>query len=124
MRKQIGVAAAAAVINLSALGVASAQTHPTLETLSGVWNAEPLKVRLNSAFDVSVWGPDASSLRRVELTIRPSGEGTIKVTRSVVDGRGKPKPATVSVEEAQLHLKMPAAADPKRFEPIVDVLKP
>ena len=124
MRKQIGVAAAAAVINLSALGVASAQTHPTLDTLSGVWNAEPLKIRLSSAFDVSVWGPDASSLRKVQLTIQPSGDGTIKVTRSVIDGHGRTKPATVSVEEAQLHVRMPETVDASRIEPVVEVLKP
>src|ERR1700722_16087861 len=124
MRKQIGVAAAAAVINLSALGVASAQTHPTLDTLSGVWNAEPLKIRLSSAFDVSVWGPAASSLRKVQLTIQPSGDGTIKVTRSVIDGHGRTKPATVSVEEAQLHVRMSETVDASRIEPVVEVLKP
>jgi hypothetical protein len=123
MRKQI-VAVAAAVINLSALGVVSAQTHPTLDMLSGVWTAEPLKIRLSSAFDVSVWGPDASSLRKVQLTIQPSGDGTIKVTRSVVDGHGRTKPATVSVEEAQLHVRMPETGDASRVEPIVEVLKP
>ncbi len=111
MQKHIVVVLAVAALNLPALAARAEPPatyrhrpvrHPRrrrLETLSGVWNAEPLKVRLNSAFDVSVWGPDASSLRKVELTIRPSGEGTIKVTRSVVDGRGKPKPATVSVED-------------------------
>jgi hypothetical protein len=118
------VAAAVAALSLSAPGSAPAQTSAMLDSLSGVWSAEPLKVRLSSDLDVSVWGPNASSVRKVELTIRPSGEGTIKVTRSVVDGRGKTRPASVTVEEAQLLLRIPDAADVHRLEPIVDVLKP
>jgi hypothetical protein len=123
MRKQI-VAVAVAALSLSALSIASTQTASILDALSGEWSAEPLKVRLSSDFDASVWGPDAASLRKVELTIRPSGEGRIKVTRSVVDARGRTKPASVSVEEAQLLLHVPDAVDPSRIEPVVDVLKP
>jgi hypothetical protein len=123
MRKEI-VAVAAAALSLSALGIAFPQSASILEALSGTWSAEPLKVRLSSDFDVSVWGPDASSLRKVELTIRPSGEGQIKVTRSVVDGHGRTKPASVSVEEAQLLLHVPHQVDASRIEPLVDVLKP
>jgi hypothetical protein len=58
------------------------------------------------------------------LTIRSSGEGTIKVTRSVVDGHGRPKPASVSVEEAQLRLRAPDTVDATRIEPVVEVVKP
>jgi hypothetical protein len=123
MRKRI-VAVAVAALNLSALSVASAQTRSVLAMLSGVWNAEPLKVPLNSAVDVSVWGADASSLRKVQLTIRPSGEGTIKVTRSVVDGHGRTKADTVSVEAAELRLRVPETVDASRIEPVVDVIKP
>jgi hypothetical protein len=129
MRKQI-VAVAVAALNLSALGIGSAQTASSTQTasildaLAGAWSAEPLKVRLSSDFDASVWGPNASSLRKVELTIRPSGEGRIKVTRSVVDAHGRTKPASVSVEEAQLLLHAPHAVDASRIEPVVEVLKP
>jgi hypothetical protein len=123
MRKRI-VAVAVMALNLSALSVASAQTRSVLAMLSGVWNAEPMKVPLNSAVDVSVWGADASSLRKVQLTIRPSGEGTIKVTRSVVDGHGRTKADTVSVEEAELRLRAPDTVDASRIEPVVDVIKP
>jgi hypothetical protein len=123
MRKQI-IAVAVAAINLCALRIASAQTGSILDALSGVWSAEPLRIRLSSDFDVSVWGPNASSLRKVELAIQPSGEGMIKVTRSVVDARGRTKPGSVSVEEAQLLLHVPNAVDMSRIEPVVDVLKP
>jgi hypothetical protein len=123
MRTQI-VAAAAAVLTVSALGIASAQTGQVLEKLAGVWTAEPLELRLNSDFDVSVWGPNASSIRKVEMTLKASGEGTITVTRSVVDGKGQTKPASVSIEEARLQLKGPETVDPNRIEPVVQVIKP
>ena len=123
MRTQV-VAAVVTALQLSALGVLSAQDHSVLDKLSGTWNAEPLEIRLNSDFDVSVWGPNASSLRNVEMTIRSSGQGTIKVTRSVVDGRGKTKTASVSVEEAVLQLRVPDAVDANRIEPTVEVQTP
>lgn len=117
-------AAVVTALQLSALSIVSAQNPSVLDKLSGTWNAEPLEIRLNSDFDVSVWGPNASSLRNVEMTIRSSGQGTIKVTRSVVDGRGKTKPASVSIEEAVLQLRIPDAVDANRIEPIVDVQTP
>ena len=118
------VAAAVAALSVSALSIASAQTSQVLEKLAGVWTADPLEVRLNSDFDVSVWGPNASSIRKVELTLKPSGEGAITVTRSVVDGKGQTKPASVSIEEAHLMLKAPDTVDPNRIEPAVQVTKP
>jgi len=123
VRTQV-VAAVAAALHLSALSVASAQNHSGLDRLTGTWHAEPLELRLSSDFDVSVWGPNASSVRKVEMTVRPSGQGTIKVTRSVVDGRGKTKTASVSVEEAALQLRLPEAAESNRIEPIVEVQMP
>jgi hypothetical protein len=120
MRTQV-IAAVVTALHLSALSVASAQEHSVLDKLAGTWNAEPLEVRLNSDFDVSVWGSNASSVRRVEMTLRSPGQGTIKVTRSVVDGRGKTKTASVSVEEATLLLRAPDTVDPNRLEPIVEV---
>ncbi|MEP7308525.1 MAG: hypothetical protein ABJA98_23720 [Acidobacteriota bacterium] len=123
MRTQVAAAVVTA-LQLSALSVVSAQNPSVLDKLSGTWNAEPLEIRLNSDFDVSVWGPNASSLRNVEMTIRSSGQGTIKVTRSVVDARGKAKPASVSVEEAALQLRIPDVVDANRIEPIVEVQTP
>jgi hypothetical protein len=123
VRTQV-VASVVAALQLSALSVLSAQNPSVLDKLSGTWNAEPLELKLNSDFDVSVWGPNASSLRNVEMTIRGTGQGTIKVTRSVVDGRGKPKRASVSVEEAALQVRPPETVDANRIEPIVEVENP
>src|SRR5437870_4465972 len=99
MRKQV-MAAIVAVVSLSALGVAAAPEQATsiADKLTGMWTAAPFDIPLTSPFDVSVWGPKASSVRKVEMTIRPTGEGTIKVTRSVVDGAGKTKSGSLSIE--------------------------
>jgi hypothetical protein len=125
MRRQV-IAVTVAVLNLYALGVASAQNQSgsIVDRLVGSWTAEPSEVRLSTDLDISVWGPNASSVRVVELTIQPSGEGHIKVTRSVVDGRGRTKRGSVSVEEAQLLVRAPETSEPNRVELIVDVMHP
>src|SRR6266545_1728409 len=99
MQKQV-IAAAVGVLSLCAVSAATVQpeSKSLLEKVAGTWTAEPFEVRLTSDLDVSVWGPNSSSLRRVEMMIQPSGEGHIKVTRSIVDAHGKAKPASVSVE--------------------------
>lgn len=136
MRKQM--LAVLTVIHLSASGLVSAQTgsHPTpaadakpsvsaqqlfMSKFVGAWAAAPSEVRLVSDLDLSVWGPNASSIRKVEVVIQPSGEGSIKVTRSVVDGRGRTKPYSVSVEQAQLVVRMPEQSDANRIEATVEV---
>ena len=70
--------------------------------LAGVWKSATDEMRLTTAFDESVWGKDAKSVRTVDLTITPAGEGTLKVTRSVVDAKGRTVKGSVSVEEAGL----------------------
>lgn len=117
------IAAAVAVLTVCGRD-ASAQHGITLDQLAGAWSAPPLEVRLNSDFDVSVWGPNATSVRKIELTLRPAGEGAIKVTRSVVDAQGRPKKGSVSVEEAQLRVRLPDQPDPRRLELGVEVVKP
>lgn len=125
MRKQV-IAAIVAVVSLSALGIAAApdQANSIAKKLTGTWIAEPFEIPLNSAFDISVWGQKASSVRKVEMTIRPTGEGTIRVTRSIADGGGKTKPGSVSVEAAQLMIRAPKTTGTDRAEPVVEVLNP
>jgi hypothetical protein len=125
MRKQL-IAVAGTVLSLSAPGIAAAQPSSTslIEKLAGTWTAPVSEVRLSSDLDISVWGPNASSVRKVELTLQASGEGRIKVTRSVIDGRGRTKPGSVSTEEAQLLVKAPENTESNRIEFIVEVKKP
>jgi len=70
--------------------------------LIGTWKSAPDEMRLTSDFDKSVWGPNATSVRTLELTVRPSGEGTLRVTKKVVDGKGRVVPSSTWVEETQL----------------------
>jgi hypothetical protein len=70
--------------------------------LAGTWKSAAQEMRLSTPFDVSVWGPNAKSVRTVELRIQPSGEGTLIVTKKVLDGRGRTIAASTSIEEAKL----------------------
>lgn len=70
--------------------------------LAGVWASAPDELKLTSDFDRSVWGPEATSVRTVELTMEPSGEGTLTVTRKVVDAQGRTVAASTSIEEARI----------------------
>ena len=67
--------------------------------LAGRWTALPFEIALTSDFHRSVYGPNARSVRRVTLTIRPSGEGRFTVTNSVRDRSGNTVPGTRQVDE-------------------------
>jgi hypothetical protein len=101
----------------------AAARGPLSPALVGSWKAEPEKTPLASEFDVSVWGPGASAVRDVALTVSPSGEGTLTVTRKVVDGRGRVKPASTSVEEVRLTLQGPQESTGPRIEHGVKVAR-
>lgn len=72
--------------------------------LVGTWKSAPDEMKLTSDFDKSVWGVKATSVRILELTVRPTGDGTLRVTKKVVDGKGRVVPASTSIEETQLKL--------------------
>jgi hypothetical protein len=129
MRKQL--LTAVAVLLLSAAG-ATAQTtrqapRPDDEgssrttttftpALIGSWKSAPDQIKLTSDFDKSVWGPDASSVRTVELVVQPSGEATLKVTKKVVDARGRTVPASTWIEEAKFEMGEPQDGVATRVE--------
>lgn len=116
---RIQLMTAAAVFLLSAAG-ATAQTRPGAlpddenqagspkaqvdQAIVGTWRSAPDEMTLATDFDKSVWGANATSVRRVELAVRPSGEATLRVTKHVEDGRKRVLPASTWVEEAQLKL--------------------
>ena len=70
--------------------------------LIGTWKSAPDEMKLTSDFDKSVWGPNATSVRTLELTVRPTGEGTLRVIKKVVDGKGRVVPASTWIEDTQL----------------------
>lgn len=134
MRTQM--ATAAAVLMLCAPGIALAQSPSapppsaaaavaarTPASLAGTWVAAPFETRLATDFDVSVWGPNASSVRTVELTLNASGEGTLRVTTKVVDGKRRTVSASTSVEEASITVGAPGAPVEGRTDYAVTVTR-
>ena len=80
---------------------ASATSAPTL---AGTWKSAPEETPLSTTFDESVWGKHAKSVRTVEMTIKPTGEATLIVTRKILDGRGRAITAATSIEQAELSI--------------------
>lgn len=76
-------------------------------SLAGSWRSRPDEVTLSGDFDREVWGPNARSIRIVELTLQPSGSGTVKVSRRVVNARGVSIAGSAAIEEAQFTLAGP-----------------
>ena len=116
MRKPLTTAAAVLLVSAA---IASAQTQPPRQpsngespqrsatfdpALTGTWKSAPDQMKLTSDFDKSVWGPDASSVRTVDLVVRQSGEATLRVTKKVIDAKGRTVQASTWVEEAQLKI--------------------
>ncbi len=103
-----------------AFAVPGLATSSTID-LAGTWRSAPDEISLTSAFDESVWGKNARSVRTVEMSVRPTGEATLTVTRKVVDARGRTVKGSTSIEEAQLVLggARPGVADRSELE--VDV---
>jgi hypothetical protein len=95
---------------------ASRGTQTFTPALVGSWKSAAEQLKLTSDFDKSVWGNDASSVRTVELAVRASGEATLKVTKKVVDARGRTVPASTWIEEVQLRIGAPHEGVATRIE--------
>jgi len=104
---------AAAAVLLSAVGATAQTVNPSLV---GTWKSAPEQVKLTTDFDKSVWGPDASSVRTVDLVVRQSGEATLTVTKKVVDARGRTVPASTWIEDVQFTLGAPQDGVANRVE--------
>lgn len=127
MRTQL--IAALAVVTLCAPGFVSAQATPPSKPdstppaeLAGSWTSAAYETPLSTDFDKSVWGPNAKSVRSVELTIRTTGEGTLTVTKKVLDAKGRTVPGSSSVEEAQIKVGGPRESIASRTEYAVTVV--
>jgi hypothetical protein len=117
---RIQLMTAAAVVLLSAAG-ATAQTQPT--SLIGTWKSAPDELKLTSDFDKSVWGPNATSVRTVELTVRSPTEATLRVVKKVVNAKGQTVAASTWIEEAELQLGDTSPGTADRIEHQVTVTK-
>src|SRR5262245_17260313 len=87
-----------ALLTVLVPAVSSAGEFP----LSGAWRSAPEETPLTSAFDESVWGKNAKAIRLVEMSVRPTGEATLTVTRRVVDAKGRTVRGSTSIEQADL----------------------
>ena len=79
----------------------SATTAPSL---TGTWRSVPEETPLSSAFDESVWGKNAVAVRTVAMTVTPTGDATLTVTRKVLDARRREITAATSIEHAELSI--------------------
>jgi hypothetical protein len=86
---------------------ASPASRSTPTTLVGLWRSADNKLPLTGAFEESVWGRNASSVRTVELDVRQSGQAVLKVTTRVVDARGRVVRGSTALEETRLTIGKP-----------------
>jgi hypothetical protein len=94
----------AALALLAVLIFASSVSATTAPELAGTWRSAPEETPLTSQFDESVWGKNARSVRAVEMTVKPTGDATLAVTRKILDGRGREIKAATSIEHAELSI--------------------
>lgn len=97
--------AALAAVTLCAPGYAAEQSTPASTpspALTGSWASAPYETPLSTDFDKSVWGPNAKSVREVQLTVTGVGQGTLTVSKKVLDAKGKTVAGSASIEEAHL----------------------
>jgi hypothetical protein len=88
--------------------------------LAGVWRAPEARTPRATGLDVQVFGPDASEVRSVDLTIQPTGEGVLKVSKAVVGQKGRR--FSPSVIEAKLVIGPSQISITGRLEPVVKVM--
>jgi hypothetical protein len=79
-----------------------ADVAPVAPALVGTWKARTERLPLTGDFNEQVWGKNAVSVRDVTLSVKPTGEAVLTVSRKVLDGRGRVVPGSASVEEADI----------------------
>jgi hypothetical protein len=101
----IALGIACAVPALAGAGQAAAHTPvATPSALNGTWRSATDEMPLSTAFDESVWGKGAKSVRVVEMAVAAAGDATLTVTRRVLDARGRTVEGSTSIEHAELAL--------------------
>ena len=92
-------------LSVSASSLQSATVAATgASALSGAWQSAPDETPLSSAFDESVWGKNAVAIRTVQMTVGPTGDATLTVSRKVIDRRKHTVHGSSSLEHVQLSL--------------------
>lgn len=88
-------------------------------TLAGSWKAPQYKLKRGGDESTAVFGPNASDVRDVELTLDASGSGVLKITTSVLDQKGKTWAPTQV--EAKVALGVATSSNTNRCELAVTV---
>lgn len=99
---------------------AEASDGEVAKRLAGVWKAPEDRIPRATALDVQVFGPDAYEVKSVDLTIQPTGEGLLKVSKAVVGQKGRRY--APSVVEAKLVIGATRTSITGRIEPAVKVV--
>src|SRR5438874_1897485 len=101
MRRTAGVVALLSALALFAVPASTQHTDDhtlpnagsappdLLKRLAGVWKAPEFRVDRASDLDVRVFGAGAADVRNVDLTLQPSGEGVLKISKSVIGRTGR-----------------------------------
>jgi hypothetical protein len=92
------------LVLLAVVNLAPSLSATTAPSLTGAWRSVPEETRLSSAFDESVWGKNAVAVRTVAMTVTPTGDATLTVTRKVLDARRREITAATSIEHAELSI--------------------
>jgi hypothetical protein len=81
-----------------------ASVVPVSPAIVGTWHAQTERLPLTGDFNEKVWGKNAVSLRDVTLAVKSNGEGTLTVSKKVLDARGRVVPGSPSIEQADIML--------------------
>src|SRR5262245_2408221 len=92
------------LVLLALVLLAPSASAASAHLLTGTWRATPEETPLSSEFDESVWGKNAKAVRTVDLTVKPTGDAALTVTRKILDAHGREIKAATSVEHADLML--------------------
>lgn len=89
----------------------------------GTWRAPTERLPLTGDFNEQVWGKNANSVRDVTLTVRPTGDAVLTVSRKVLDARGRVVPGSASVEQADITIGAAQPGFATRLDHAVKVVK-
>ena len=92
-------------------------------TMIGTWRAPTERLPLTGDFNEQVWGKNAVSVRDVTLSIKPTGDAVLMVSRKVLDARGRVVPGSASVEQAEITIGAAQPGFATRLDHAVTVVK-
>ena len=95
---------APSVLHASQAAPAAPAAASAAAALAGSWRSSPDITELTTPLQQSVWGSGATSVRVTEVTIQPSGAGTLKVTTRIEDAKKKTVPKSTTIDQVQFQL--------------------